>query len=337
MKTTYKIKFENGDKCSVEYGGLVNFMNQNGFNNISTNTYNKNIQNIQNKSFKYLSDLNSKKQFNLFDYKGSHREKYKSYLTNLGATLCLAKSKKLEKLLYNLGYDEYTVSFFYNKKIIDRVVQSLKVLGINNELIIQIKHLTYMMVSVRCKAQLERYHEDILPNRSKSDKIPTKKILEQELRKKRGDGKLKLHNTTKEFQKIMNSKDGTRILEEQNEALSKNHSGAYNLRKFALIIYLAIRDELPTEISDNKIIFALKDLFKLIYLEKDLISNPADYDAFDELKSHQSKTGDNYRTYIIKKIKIIIGYDEKEQIAEMIAYASLPGQDYLNELYKSIS
>ena len=337
MKTTYKIQFENGEKCMVEYSGLVNFMNQNGYNKTSTKTFNKNIQNIKNESFKYLIDLSSKKNFNFFEYKGSHREKYKSYLTNLTATLCLANSKKLENLLYDLGYDEYTVSFFQNKKIIDKTVQDLKALGINDETIIQIQHLSYMMILVKCKAQVERYHEDILPNRSKSNKIPTKKILEQELRKKRRDGKLKLSNTTKEFQSIMNSEAGTKILEEQNETLSMNHSGSYNLRKLAFIIFLAIREELPDETLDNEIIFALGELFKLIYLEKDLITNPNDYDAFDALKSNQSKTGDNFRTYIIKKIKVIIGYDEKDHIEEMIAYASLPGKAYLNQLYKSIS
>lgn len=337
MKTTYKIQFENGEKCLVKYSGLVNFMNQNGYNKTSTKTFNKNIQNIQNKSFKYLSDLSSKNNFNFFEYKGSHRKKYKSYLTNLTATLCLANSKKLENLLYDLGYDEYTVSFFKTKKIIDKTVQDLKALGINNETIIQIQHLSYMMILVKCKAQVERYHEDILPNRSKSNKIPTKKILEQELRKKRRDGKLKLSNATKEFQAIMNSEAGTKILEEQNETLSMNHSGSYNLRKLAFIIFLAIREELPDETPDNEIIFALGELFKLIYLEKDLITNPNDYDAFDALKSNQSKTGDNFRTYIIKKKKVIIGYDEKDHIEEMIAYASLPGKAYLNQLCKSIS
>ena len=44
MKTTYKIQFENGEKCLVEYSGLVNFMNQNGYNKISTKTFNKNNQ-----------------------------------------------------------------------------------------------------------------------------------------------------------------------------------------------------------------------------------------------------------------------------------------------------
>ena len=155
--------------------------------------------------------------------------------------------------------------------------------------------------------------------------------------KKRRDGKLNLNNTTKEFQAIMNSESGTRILEEQNETLSMNHSGSYNLRRLAFIIFLAIREELPDETLDNEIIFALGELFKLIYLEKDLIANPDDYDAFDALKSNQNKTGDNFRTYIIKKIKVIIGYDDKEHIEEMIAYASLPGKAYLNQLCKSIS
>ena len=337
MKTTYKIEFENGDKCLVEYSSLVNFMNQNGYNKTSIKTFNTNIQIIQNKSFKYLNELQSKKNFNIFDYKGSYREKYKSYLANLTATLCLANSKKLENLLYNLGYDEYTVSFFQNKTIIDKTVQDLKALGINDETIILIQHVTYMMILVKCKAQVERYHEDILPNRSKSNKIPTKKILEQELRKKRRDGKLNLNNTTKEFQAIMNSESGTRILEEQNETLSMNHSGSYNLRRLTFIIFLAIREVLPDETLDNEIIFALGELFKLIYLEKDLIANPDDYDAFDALKSNQNKTGDNFRTYIIKKIKVIIGYDDKEHIEEMIAYASLPGKAYLNQLCKSIS
>ena len=290
MKTTHKIQFENGDKCLVEYSSLVNFMNQNGYNKTSIKTFNTNIQIIQNKSFKYLNELQSKKNFNIFDYKGSHRKKYKSYLANLTATLCLANTKKVENLLYDLGYDEYTVSFFQNKKIIDKTVQDLKALGINDETIILIQHVTYMMILVKCKAQVERYHEDILPNRSKSNKIPTKKILEQELRKKRRDGKLNLNNTTKEFQAIMNSESGTRILEEQNETLSMNHSGSYNLRRLAFIIFLAIREELPDETLDNEIIFALGELFKLIYLEKDLIANPDDYDAFDALKSNQSKT-----------------------------------------------
>jgi hypothetical protein len=191
MKTTYKIEFENGDKCLVEYSSLVDFMNQNGYNKTSIKTFNTNIQIIQNKSFKYLNELQSKKNFNIFDYKGSYREKYKSYLANLTATLCLANSKKLENLLYNLGYDEYTVSFFQNKTIIDKTVQDLKALGINHETIILIQHVTYMMILVKCKAQVERYHEDILPNRSKSNKIPTKKILEHELRKKKERRKIK--------------------------------------------------------------------------------------------------------------------------------------------------
>lgn len=341
MKTTYRIRFENGDKSMVKYMCLTNFMNQNGYNFKSTKTFNKNIQNIQNKSFKHLYYLKSKKNFNLFNYKGSHREKYKSYLSNLTATLCLAKSNKLEDLLYHLGYDEYTVSFFQDKTIIDKTVQDLKALGINDETIIQIQHLSYMMILTKCKAHIESVHENILPNKSKSNTIPTKRILEKDLRKKRRDGELNIDLATEEFQQIMNSKEGTQILKVQNEMLSKNHSGSQNLMGLASLIFDAIQEDLKSnkesEFSDNEIIFALKDLFALIYIEKDLISTPEAYDAFDPKEIHRNKTGDSFRAYIIKKIKIIIGYDEKEHIEEMRVYTSLPGRTYLDELCKSIS
>ena len=39
MKTTYRIRFENGNKSMVKYVCLTNFMNQNGYNLKSTLLY----------------------------------------------------------------------------------------------------------------------------------------------------------------------------------------------------------------------------------------------------------------------------------------------------------
>ena len=209
-------------------------------------------------------------------------------------TLCLAKSERLDGLLESLGLSENTKTYFRHKEEIDLTIQktiaSLKIdTKVNPTIEATIKLVSYLIIGLRCYAQLS---EEIQGHYSESRKvIHLKADLEGEIRKIKNDASLNEESSSKELNDSKNSSLGVFMIKAMNSTLSKNHSGSYNVSFLSSLIYSVLSSSVKKDISDDKILFELGQLFRLIYTEKNIKATEEDFNAYNpEDKSPQETT-----------------------------------------------
>ena len=317
MKKPSKIDFKNAQNYPIHYTiklleSLINLSNPIE----SINTLNNNIYNNHNQLLNELIRFQSERDYHLKNFKGSYQKKYTEYLMETLPTLCLAKSETLDALLENLGLSENTRAFFVNKEEIDLTIQetiaSLKIdTHINPTIEATIKLVSYLIIGLRCYAQIS---EEIHGHYSESRKvIHLKADLEGEIRKIKNDASLNEESSSKELNDSKNSSLGVLMIKTMNSILSKNHSGSYNVSFLSSLIYSVLKKRVKNDVSDDKILLELGQLFRLIYVEKNIKASEEDFDAFDH--NAKDSIGDNFRDHVVKKVKSIIGYKCGDHIA----------------------
>ena len=235
----------------------------------------------------------------------------------------------------SLGLSENSRAFFVNKEKIDitieKTIASLKIdTHINPEVEISIKLLSYLIVGLRCYAKLS---EEINGFYSENRKvIRLKADLEGEIRKIKNDASLKKESSSKELNDSMNSSLELFMIKAMNSTLSKNHSGSYNVSYLSSLIYSLLRAGTKNDISDDKILFELGPLFRLIYKEKNIKVSEEDFNAYNP--EDKSPIGANLRDHVVKKCKRIINYKASDHTTE-VAQNYEPEQDVdFNEFLK---
>ena len=317
MKNPSKIDFKNAQNYPVNYtlklvGSLSNIHNPKS----SSLELNNDIYNHHNQLLNEVIIFQSERDYHLKNFKGRYQKKYAEYLMQTLPTLCLAKSERLDALLENLGLSENTRAFFLNKEEIDLSIQktiaSLKIdTKVNPTIEATIKLVSYLIIGLRCYAQIS---EEIHGHYSESRKvIHLKAGLEGQMRKIKNGSKLYIEGIPKEFNDLMNSGLGEFMITAMNGVLSKNHAGSYNISFLSSLIYKLLRVNLGIENSDDKILLELGQLFRLIYVEKNIKASEEDFDAFDH--NAKDSIGDNFRDHVVKKAKSIIGYKGSDHIA----------------------
>ena len=318
MKKPSKIDFKNAQNYPIHYTiklleSLINLSNPIE----SINTLNNNIYNNHNQLLNELIRFQSERDYHLKNFKGSYQKKYTEYLMETLPTLCLAKSETLDALLENLGLSENTRAFFVNKEEIDLTIQeiiaSLKIdTKVNPTIEATIKLVSYLVIGLRCYAQIS---EEIQGHHSESRKVINLKAgLEGEMRKINNDATLNQENLTKELNDSKNSYLWVFMIKSMNSTLSKNHSDSYNVNFLSSLIFIVLRSSVKKDISDDKILFELGQLFRLIYIEKNIKANEEDFNAYNP--EDKSPTGDNFRDHVVKKCKSIIGYKGSNHIED---------------------
>ena len=317
MKKPSKIDFKNAQNYPIHYTiklleSLINLSNSNK----SINTLNKYIYNNHNQLLNELIRFQSERDYHLKNFKGSYQKKYAEYLMETLPTLCLAKSERLDGLLESLGLSENTKTYFTDKEEIDLTIQktitSLKIdTKVTPSIEATIKLVSYLVIGLRCYAQLS---EEIHGHYSESRKvIHLKADLEGEIRKIKNDASLNEESSSKELNDSKNSSLGVFMIKAMNSTLSKNHSGSYNVSFLSSLIYSVLSSSVKKDISDDKILFELGQLFRLIYTEKNIKTSQEDFDAYNP--EYKNPTGDNFRDHVVKKVKSIIGYKCGDHIA----------------------
>ena len=321
MKNPSRIDFKNAQKHTIYYTiKLLESLNNLSKPKDSINELNEIIYKYHNQVLNEVIRFQSERDYNLKNFKGSYQKKYAEYLMQTLPTLCLAKSERLDDLLEDLGLSENSRAFFVNKEKIDltieKTIASLKIDNhINPELEVLVKLLSYLIIGLRCYAQLS---EEIHGLYSENRKVIRQKAdLEGEIRKIKNDASLNKANSSKELNDSENSSLELFMIKAMNSTLSKNHSGSYNVSYLSSLIYSVLRKSIKNDISDDKILFELGQLFRLIYIEKNIKNSEDDLDAFD-YKAKDS-IGDNFRDHVVKKCKSIIGYKGSKHPTEEAA------------------
>ena len=318
MKKPSKIDFKNAQNYPIHYTiklleSLINLSNPIE----SINTLNNNIYNTHNQLLNEVIRFQSERDYHLKNFKGSYQKKYAEYLMETLPTLCLAKSERLDGLLESLGLSENTKTYFVNKEEIDLTIQktitSLKIdTKVNPSIEATIKLVSYLVIGLRCYAQIS---EEIQGHHSESRKVINLKAgLEGEMRKINNDATLNQENLTKELNDSKNSYLWVFMIKSMNSTLSKNHSDSYNVNFLSSLIFIVLRSSVKKDISDDKILFELGQLFRLIYTEKNIKANEEDFNAYNP--EDKSPTGDNFRDHVVKKCKSIIGYKGSNHIED---------------------
>ena len=318
MKNPSRIDFKNAQNYPVNYTlNLVGSLDKIDKPKLSTITLNNYIYNYHNQILSEVIRFQSEREYHLINFKGSYKKKYADYLMNTLPTLCLAKSERLDALLESLGLSENTKTYFTDKEEIDLTIQktiaSLKIdTHINPTIEATIKLVSYLIIGLRCYAQIS---EEIHGHYSESRKvIHLKADLEGEIRKIKNAASLNEESSSKELNDSKNSSLGVFIIKAMNSTLSKNHSGSYNVSFLSSLIYSVLSSSVKKDISDDKILFELGQLFRLIYTEKNIKTSQEDFDAYNP--EYKNPTGDNFRDHVVKKFKSIIGYKGSNHIED---------------------
>ena len=317
MKNPSRIDFKNAQNYPVNYTlNLVGSLDKIDKPKLSTITLNNYIYNYHNQILSEVIRFQSEREYHLINFKGSYKKKYADYLMNTLPTLCLAKSERLDALLESLGLSENTKTYFTDKEEIDLTIQktiaSLKIdTHINPTIEATIKLVSYLIIGLRCYAQIS---EEIHGHYSESRKvIHLKADLEGEIRKIKNAASLNEESSSKELNDSKNSSLGVLMIKTMNSILSKNHSGSYNVSFLSSLIYSVLKKRVKNDVSDDKILLELGQLFRLIYVEKNIKASEEDFDAFDH--NAKDSIGDNFRDHVVKKVKSIIGYKCGDHIA----------------------